>query len=1349
MGDQDAILVIDHDPDTALLLSDFLEREGYPVVVACTGAEGQRLIRQRAFALVLLDLNLPDVDGTVLMREAGRVEAPPEVIVVTGHATLDSAIQAVESRSAGYILKPVDFTRLGAIVARVFGRRRLAQENAQLQSQFAERLGESEALAAISATVSSTLDVREALRRICRELARLLGADTAAAYLHDFGSGQLVPTAAYHVPKEYLETLSSSPLPLKEQGFFLPVWAERRPVYSDDVAHDERFTHAMFRSFPHRSGLLLPLIVDDAAIGGFYVVWWTARRRFSDRELRALDHVGEQVGFFLRNARLYEQAERNRHRLEVLNDVSRRLAAVHDPEEVLTVIVNEAARLVGAEAAGLRLLDGDGDDLVVGARTESAAAVMSRPRLKVGESLSGHVVASGEPVVVEDLAADTRYDPAHKRGALETGFLGYLGVPLRAHGRAIGALNVFTKRARQFLPDEIALLAALADQASLAIEKARLLRATEEGRALLERLSHAAIAMQSSRERDDRLAAFVRASREVVGFDRVIVFLLTADGSALESVTTGGDDGVLGLRLPVTPDAGPYYEALKSRRPLAVLSDADLARGLPLDRTHLDHPSLRSRRFVVAPLVVGDRVIGVVSADNKPSRRPISRQSIEPFSSLCQNLAMALEESRLYAEARAREQEATRLYAVTRQLATSLDRERLLDLIAEQAMELTGCDAVGIFFYDVARGALVFHRGLHLPAELTQSLALRPGEGIAGRAYQERQPVWTRDRLTDPVLRHSPATQRLVDAAAPRAYLAVPITSREETHGVLVVYFFAPHDFTTREIQLVSTLADHAAVALQNARLFAETGRREREAKTLSDGLVLLNQAARALHRTLDVDAMLDGALKELARAFAASGALVHLLADDGSLSRRVGHWVSGGQHPGEPGRPGGISDYVRRTRAPLLLRDVTRHPDFVHPANVAHGVRSIAAFPIVGQSERVLGVLILYYPTSQAFADTETRLLASYADQLATALENAGLYQETQTQRVRLAQIFDSTSDGIVLVSREGEIQAANRQAGELLGFDASAVIGVRLSELAAGHRGSLPDYDRVFEKLHAILEDPDRGGEGDLELRRSGRTIHWAGRPSKDAAGGTIGFTLTLRDVTQERQVSQMKTDFVSFVTHQLRTPLAGIKWMLELASQTPRVPTDAKSYVGDARAAAERLIGLVNDLLDVSRLESGKLTLALQPTSLGDLTQSVLADLSALTREKGHRLSVTGADRVPMVMADPQLLRQVVMNLTSNALKYTPSGGDVSIRVGVENGPTARWAITDSGIGIPKASLAKLFEKFYRADNAHTVETEGTGLGLYLVRLIIEKFGGQVWCESEEGRGSTFIFTLPTSG
>nr|PYM69479.1 MAG: hypothetical protein DME03_22470 [Candidatus Rokubacteria bacterium] len=650
--------------------------------------------------------------------------------------------------------------------------------------------------------------------------------------------------------------------------------------------------------------------------------------------------------------------------------------------------------------------------------------------------------------------------------------------------------------------------------------------------------------------------------------------------------------------------------------------------------------------------------------------------------------------------------------------------------------------------YDVSREALVFHRGLSLPAELTRGLALRPGEGIAGRAYLERQPVWTRDRLADATLRHSPATQRLVDASAPRAYLAVPIISREETHGVLVVYFFAPHDFSPREVQLASTLADHATLALQNARHFEETRRREREAKTLSDGLVLLNQAARALHRTLEVDAMLGGALKELAQAFGASGARMHLLAEDGSVGRSLGHWVSPGQ-PGDPGRRGGISDYVRQTRAPLLLRDVTKHPDFVHPANIAHGVRSIAAFPIVGQRERVLGILLLYYTAPQLFPDTETRLLTSYADQLATALENAGLYEETQTQRVRLAQIFDSTSDGIVLVSRTGEIQAANRQAGELLNFDADRVIGTRMADVLANARSSLPDYDRVFEDLAALLGDPDRGGEGEVELRRTGHTVHWTAQPTRDAAGSIVGLTLTLSDVTLERQASQMKTDFVSFVTHQLRTPLAGIKWMLELAAQTPEMAGEAGSYVADARAAAERLIGLVNDLLDISRLESGKLSMTLQPTSLSKLTKGVLDDLAPLIREKGHQLTVTGAGDATEVPADPQLLRQVILNLTSNAIKYTPAGGVISIALGRAAGATARWTITDSGIGIPEGGVARLFEKFYRADNAHTVETEGTGLGLYLVRLIIEKLDGQVWCESQEGRGSTFILTLPVSG
>jgi signal transduction histidine kinase len=221
-------------------------------------------------------------------------------------------------------------------------------------------------------------------------------------------------------------------------------------------------------------------------------------------------------------------------------------------------------------------------------------------------------------------------------------------------------------------------------------------------------------------------------------------------------------------------------------------------------------------------------------------------------------------------------------------------------------------------------------------------------------------------------------------------------------------------------------------------------------------------------------------------------------------------------------------------------------------------------------------------------------------------------------------------------------------------------------------------------------------------------------------------------------------MKSDFVGFVTHQLRTPLAGIKWLLELAAEDPSLPAEAKGYVGESRAAAERLITLVNDLLDVSRLESGRLAITPVAVDLGDLTRDALGEAEGLISAQGHRVSVTGAGRA---LADPQLFRQVVLNLVSNAAKYTPPGGRITIRIDPADGKMT-WAITDTGIGIPVAARPHLFEKFYRADNVQPLETEGTGLGLHLVRLIVDQLRGHIRYESVEGEGTTFIVTLPAA-
>lgn len=342
---------------------------------------------------------------------------------------------------------------------------------------------------------------------------------------------------------------------------------------------------------------------------------------------------------------------------------------------------------------------------------------------------------------------------------------------------------------------------------------------------------------------------------------------------------------------------------------------------------------------------------------------------------------------------------------------------------------------------------------------------------------------------------------------------------------------------------------------------------------------------------------------------------------------------------------------------------------------------------------------------------------------------------------------ILNSAGEGVYGVDVDGRATFANRAAARMLGYEAEELVSKSMHEVLHHSRVDGTPYPRDECPINAAFKDGTVHRVTDEVFWRKDGTSFWVEYVSTPIIerGQLTGAVVTFADITERKQAEQMKSDFVSFVTHQLRTPLSGIKWMLELAAQAGDLPEETRSYIADAQAAGERLIRLVNDLLDVSRLERGKLNVVPQEIRLGELTQGVLTELAPLIAEKGHRLSVNGAGEVPPVWVDPQLLQQVILNLTSNAIKYTPPRGEIAIRMSREDA-TVHWAIQDSGIGVPKEAQDRLFEKFYRAENVFSIETEGTGLGLYLVRLILEQFAGRVWCESEEGKGATFTFTLP---
>lgn len=455
-----------------------------------------------------------------------------------------------------------------------------------------------------------------------------------------------------------------------------------------------------------------------------------------------------------------------------------------------------------------------------------------------------------------------------------------------------------------------------------------------------------------------------------------------------------------------------------------------------------------------------------------------------------------------------------------------------------------------------------------------------------------------------------------------------------------------------------------------------------------------------------------------------------------------------------------GLPGRVWASGAPAWIRDVTRDENFPRAAAAAQaGLHAAFGFPMQ-LGPQTLGVLQFFSHDIRSPDDDLLEMAGAVGRQIGQFIErkraeaalrrseeqNARLFQQAETRKVQFEQMFASTSDGMLLLDPSGRIVALNPQSAEFFGVVPDEVVGHPVARLVEKVKETGIWSTTEGRALLAAIERETERAAGDLEVRfPTARTLHWQTAPSRDTHGHVMGLTITLQDVTRDREVSRMKSDFVSFVTHQLRTPLAGVRWMLELTEQLDGVPDDARSFIQDARQATHRLIGLVNDLLDISRLESGTLSPEFQATSLREVTRSVVDELAPLIREKRHRLVIDGDGEIPAVVADPQLLRQVVLNLVSNAIKYTPGDGTIEIRLRCE-GSAVLWAIRDSGIGVPDGASGQLFEKFYRAANAAALETEGTGLGLYLVRLIVERLGGRIWCESELGVGSTFSFTVP---
>lgn len=347
---------------------------------------------------------------------------------------------------------------------------------------------------------------------------------------------------------------------------------------------------------------------------------------------------------------------------------------------------------------------------------------------------------------------------------------------------------------------------------------------------------------------------------------------------------------------------------------------------------------------------------------------------------------------------------------------------------------------------------------------------------------------------------------------------------------------------------------------------------------------------------------------------------------------------------------------------------------------------------------------------------------------------------------------LLESLGEGIVVTDKDGNVELINHAAEILVGWTAKEAVGKKWFELAPleDEKGNRIPPERRATQMVLTTGKP-----------RSNATYYYVRRDGTRFAVGTtaapviidnktVGVIAVFRDISHEREVDQAKSEFVSLASHQLRTPLSTVKWFTEmlLSGDVGELSADQKEYVHNIEVSNERTITLVNSLLNISRIESGRIIIDPVLTDLSKLVNEVVRSLQVRFRDKKLEISILVPDYLPQINVDPKMITQVYANLLTNAIKYTPEGGHISVTLSLQDGEIIS-AVKDSGYGIPKAEQHRIYEKFYRGSNVVGKETDGTGLGLYLVKAIIESSKGKIWFDSQENIGTTFWFSLPLTG